>query len=182
MAQKYTIINTGVITEYDTEAEYNAAKVLIEASFPPPDPGVVFMISNTKKTFEDESAGGFVPLNPTFANVVCASGGSPLTIDVATFPIPENIFGKTRIEVFIVDAASGAFGIAEIVVSWRRFTSNPAIGTVHPIIALQTPTTLSGASLPALVIVNNTIVSRFTGAANRTINVYVKYSPTVLKF
>lgn len=104
------------------------------------------------------------------------------TIDVATFPIPQNIFGKTKIEVFVVDTVSGAFGIAEIIVSWRRFTNGVAIGSTHAIIPLQTPGTLSGASLPPMAIVGNNIVARFTGVAGRTITVYSKFETKIVKF
>lgn len=138
------------------------------------------LVASLKTKFrEEEESAGFVALKPRYFT---AQAVGAVTIDVATFNIPQNIFGKTRIEVFLVDVVSGNFGIADVTVSWRRFTAAPAIGTVHAVIPLQTPGTLAGAVLPALVVVNNTIVSRFTGVAGRTITVYVKYSPTVLKF
>lgn len=105
-----------------------------------------------------------------------------VTIDLATFPIPENIFGKTRIEVLVVDTVNGNFDIAEIVVSWRRFTGGPAIGRTIQIIPLAPTGTLVGLALPPLAIVNNTIVSRFTGIAGRTLDVYAKFQPQILKF
>lgn len=181
MAKPFIIVG-GVRTEYDTVAEYEAALAIINAAVPPLAPDFQFILDNTKTTFFDDDAGGFVALKPKYVNAVCTSGASPVTIDVATFPVPDNILGKTWIEVYIVDTVSGNFGIAEVCVSWRKFTGAPAIGTVHPIIPLQTPGTLAGATLPALVVSGNNIISRFTGVANRTINVYVKYSPTVLKF
>lgn len=165
--------------EYNTIAEFEAALGIVHAGVPPLSVDDQFIQDQTKREFSDEGAGGFVALKPTYANAVSTGSAA---IDVATFPVPQNILGKTWIEVYVVDVASGAFGIAEVCVSWRRFTAAPAIGTVHQIIPLQTPGTLAGAALPALVMVGNTIVSRFTGVAGRTINVYVKYSPTVLKF
>lgn len=105
-----------------------------------------------------------------------------VTIDLATFPIPTNIFGETYIKVRHVNTAPPFDnGMAHIVVPWWRIGGAPFIGTPVAVIPLQTPGTLSGITLPALAIVGNTIISRYTGKAGLTIDVVAQFKPTVYK-
>jgi hypothetical protein len=104
------------------------------------------------------------------------------TIDLATFQVPQNILGKTRIEVLVVDTGNGNSDMADVTVHWKRFTNGVIVVRTVQVIPLAPTGTLVGLSLPPLAIVGNTIVSRFTGLANRTIDVYARFTPTILKF
>lgn len=105
------------------------------------------------------------------------------TIDLATFPIPTQIFGETDIHVRHVDSAPPFNnGIGRFVVPWWRINGIPFIGTVVQLIPLQTPGSLSGITLPPLAVVGNTIVSRYTGKAGLTIDIVVEFTPTIYKF
>lgn len=168
------INNNGTIIEFNTEAELLA---YVDSVSPVSNEYKAFI--NSVQENSDENMGGFRVLKPkAFEGQTVGAQ----TIDIATFQIPTNIFGKTKIEVFIVNPANGDFGIGEFVVSWRRFTNGTAQGSIHPTIALQTPNTLSGITLPPLVYGPDTITSRFTGKVGITVSVFVKFSSIVYKF
>lgn len=150
---KPRINNNGVITEYDTEEEHNVAVATLSPT-PVIPPDLI--------RFSGQTVGA-------------------QTIDVSSFEIPSNIVGETDVFVKIVDTVSGAFGIGRFVVAWRRYTNGPSIVATTALIALQTPGTLSGASVSQAVVGNN-IVGRFTGVAGRTINIYADYKPSFIKF
>lgn len=103
-------------------------------------------------------------------------------ITLATFPIPTNIFGKTKIEVLIVNVANGDSDNAEIIAYWKRFGGAPTVYRTVSIVALSGAGTLSGITLPALSVSSNSIVSSFNGKAGVTIDVYARFTPMILKF
>lgn len=83
--------------------------------------------------------------------------------------------GTIELTVYIADTVSGNFGIGRIVVPFLRGGgASVNLGTPVPVIPLQTPGTLAGASITGVVSNNTTIIGRFTGVAGRTIMIGAK--------
>lgn len=100
---------------------------------------------------------------------VTSTNGASVNLLSTSYTVGPNRLVKLRLEVFIVDLVSGDQGVGERMVPIRRGASGNAVsGTIVNIIALQTPGTLSGATISGSLNTNS-VQGVFTGVSGRNI-------------
>ena len=116
--------------------------------------------------------------DPYTFDLNCDNGA---TIDVGQYNLSTNKLGFVEVDLVFFDVNAPAnIGSGKFQVYFHRYSGNAVVDRQAVIVSLSAPGTLSGSSV-ATVASGNSVISRFTGVAGRTIRVIASFKLTTIQ-